>query len=177
MRIKRFKGEEELKIDSKGRVSIPANFRRVLESQDPDWTDGKSVSMTIVYGSHLTHHVECYSVESMGEIQDLIDRMPSAGTRAKAMTRMFLTESLDFSIDDTGRIVLPAKLRSKIGVGMGDAVMFAGFGKTFQIWNPAAYADVVAAQEAALEEADAAFDPAAVFDELRGLTASPMGGA
>ncbi|WP_158585604.1 division/cell wall cluster transcriptional repressor MraZ [Pseudooceanicola sediminis] len=177
MRIKRFKGEEELKIDSKGRVSIPANFRRVLESQDPDWTEGKSVSMTIVYGSHLTDHIECYSVESMGEIQDLIDRMPSAGTRAKAMTRMFLTESLDFSIDDTGRIVLPAKLRSKIGVAMGDAVMFAGFGKTFQIWNPAAYARVVADQEAALAQEDDTFDPAAIFDELRGHAAAATGGA
>ncbi|WP_193083026.1 division/cell wall cluster transcriptional repressor MraZ [Pseudooceanicola spongiae] len=176
MRIKRFKGEEELKIDSKGRVSIPANFRRVLESQDPDWTEGKSVGMTIVYGSHLTNHIECYSVDTMSEVEELIDRMPSAGVRAKTMVRNFLTESLDFSIDDTGRIVLPAKLRTKLGVALGDAVMFAGCGKTFRIWNPTAYADVVAAETAALEEDEPAFDPDAILDELRGLTAPLAGG-
>ena len=38
--MRRFRGEGLNKVDSKGRVSIPALFRRVIESCDPGWTDG-----------------------------------------------------------------------------------------------------------------------------------------
>ena len=38
MAARRFRGESVHKVDAKGRVSIPAAFRRVLEDGDPDWT-------------------------------------------------------------------------------------------------------------------------------------------
>ena len=38
--VRRFRGEGLNKVDSKGRVSIPALFRRVIEVCDPAWTDG-----------------------------------------------------------------------------------------------------------------------------------------
>ena len=37
---RRFRGEIVQKVDGKGRVSIPAAFRRVLEQGDPEWTEG-----------------------------------------------------------------------------------------------------------------------------------------
>ncbi|MDG1769388.1 MAG: MraZ N-terminal domain containing protein, partial [Yoonia sp.] len=48
-----FTGEHIQKVDGKGRMSIPADFRRVLESQDPDWTDGLNPRMYLLYGDHL----------------------------------------------------------------------------------------------------------------------------
>jgi len=45
-----FRGESVHKVDSKGRVSIPALFRRVLEAADPDWTDGLQPNVVVVYG-------------------------------------------------------------------------------------------------------------------------------
>lgn len=47
-----FRGESVHKVDSKGRVSIPANFRRVLEDNDPRWTAGGNPELVIVYGDH-----------------------------------------------------------------------------------------------------------------------------
>ena len=38
--MRRFRGEAENKVDNKGRVSIPAAFRRILEEGDPDWSSG-----------------------------------------------------------------------------------------------------------------------------------------
>ena len=34
-----FRGELSQKVDSKARVSIPAAFRRVLETGDPSWPE------------------------------------------------------------------------------------------------------------------------------------------
>ena len=46
----RFRGESVHKVDQKGRVSVPASFRRVIEEGDPDWGAGVNpVSYT-----HLT---------------------------------------------------------------------------------------------------------------------------
>ena len=47
---RRFRGSEEVKVDAKGRVSIPAKFRRVFESCDPDWETGRRPQLVIVYG-------------------------------------------------------------------------------------------------------------------------------
>ena len=60
----RFRGEGIHKVDGKGRVSIPVLFRRVLESGDPDWTEGLNPNAVIVYGgtvsyTHLTLPTIC----------------------------------------------------------------------------------------------------------------------
>ena len=43
-----FTGEHTQKVDGKGRMSIPADFRRVLEAGDPEWTTGLSPRMYLL---------------------------------------------------------------------------------------------------------------------------------
>ena len=45
---RRFRGSEEVKVDAKGRVSIPARFRRVFEASDPDFEPGKRAQMVVI---------------------------------------------------------------------------------------------------------------------------------
>ena len=56
--MRRFRGEGLKKVDSKGRVSIPARFRRVIESCDPGWTDGLQPELVIVYGDNRKNFLE-----------------------------------------------------------------------------------------------------------------------
>ena len=44
---RRFRGESLHKVDIKGRVSVPAAFRRVLEEGDPDFTGGSFPNFVI----------------------------------------------------------------------------------------------------------------------------------
>ena len=134
---RRFRGESLHKIDAKGRVSIPATFRRVIEATDPNWTPGASPELVIVYGDHRREYLECYTIEAIEEVDAKIDALPR-GSEARAMLQqLFHGESFPTSVDETGRLVLPAKLRNKIG--LEDEAFFIAAGDTFRIWNPETY--------------------------------------
>ena len=45
-----FRGEFYQKVDAKGRVSIPAAFRRILEADDPPSTDFPRPRVYMIYG-------------------------------------------------------------------------------------------------------------------------------
>lgn len=144
---RRFRGEIVQKVDGKGRVSIPAPFRRVLEAGDPDWTEGLRPELILVYGGQSQKYIEGFTVQAMEDMEDAIDAMPYGEDRS-AIEMNTLTKSLQMNIDDTGRIILNPMMVEKLGLD-GEAV-FAGTLKTFQIWHPDDYAVHVAAREAAL---------------------------
>ena len=149
---KRFRGESHHKVDAKGRVSIPALFRRVLESGDPDWTDGLNPQVVIVYGDEKRKYLECFTAQAIEEVDAKIARLPRGSAKRRALQRLYNGQSFPTTVDETGRLVLPAKLRSKITLE-GEA-FFIGNGDTFEIWNPETF-DAEAG--AALEDED--FDP------------------
>ncbi len=135
---RRFRGESQHKVDNKGRVSIPASFRRVLEAGDPNWKSGDNPELVIVYGDHRRDYLECYTMEAIEEVEDKISRMPRGSIQRKALQRLINGQSHPTTVDETGRLVLPAKLRSKIDLD-GEAFFIAA-GDTFQIWKPETYA-------------------------------------
>ena len=129
----RFKGEFTNKVDGKGRVSIPAPFRRVLQEGDPDWTEGLNPRMVIVYGIPKKPYLECYTVRAHEELEDEISQLP-AGAERRALERIYSTQTAEVALDETGRIVLSARLREKAGVD-GEAYFASNLDK-FQIWSP-----------------------------------------
>lgn len=136
---RRFRGESQHKVDAKGRVSIPASFRRVLEAGDPNWKSGENPELVIVYGDHRRDYLECYTIEAIEEVDAKIDRMPRGSVQRKALQRLIHGQSFPTTVDETGRLVLPAKLRGKIG--LDNEAYFMAMGDTFQIWKPETFED------------------------------------
>ena len=132
--VRRFRGEGTQKVDAKGRVSIPSNYRAVLRDCDPNWSEGKLPEFIIVYGDDRRDFLECFTIDAANEVDERIARMPRVSRQRRALERLFNGQSLPATVDDTGRIVLPAKLREKIGLD-GEAY-FIAMGDTFQIWKP-----------------------------------------
>ncbi|MCV2888831.1 division/cell wall cluster transcriptional repressor MraZ [Ruegeria aquimaris] len=164
---RRFRGESHHKVDAKGRVSIPASFRRVLEAGDPNWQSGGNPELVIVYGDHRRKFLECYTMEAIDEVDAKIDALPRGSMERKMLQRMFHGQSFPTSVDETGRLVLPAKLRQKIQ--LNDEAFFIAAGDTFQIWNPATYdAEELAAAEEWLDELPDDFDPMQFLDGAGG---------
>ena len=110
-----FRGESVHKLDSKGRLSIPAPFRRELEKGDPDFEATKIHRFILVYGHADPSYLECYSIESMARLERKIRKLPQFSDARKNATYTFLTQSMQVELDPTGRIVLPQKLRERIG--------------------------------------------------------------
>ncbi len=153
-----FRGEEHHKVDAKGRVSIPARFRRVLEAGDPDWTDGLNPNLVIVYGDKSRNYLECFTMEAIDEVDRRIARMQRGSKPRRMLERIFNGLSFPTSVDETGRIVLPAKLRQKIG--LEKEAYFIATGDTFQIWKPETFDETEApSTEEWLEEMPEDFDP------------------
>jgi MraZ protein len=144
-------------------VSIPASFRRVLEAGDPDWTDGLNPNFVIVYGDHRRKYLECYTIQEIEDVEDRISRMKRGSQKRRLLERLFSTQSVTTSVDETGRIVLPAKLRDKIGIAK--EAQFASNVDTFQIWAPETYDAELAATEEILDDMDDGFDPLELLDE------------
>ncbi len=164
---RRFRGESRHKVDAKGRVSIPASFRRVIEAADPAWTSGDAPELVIVYGDHRRNYLECYTIEAINEVDDKIDALPRGSMERRMLQRLFHGQSFPTSVDETGRLVLPAKLRQKIG--LDKEAFFIAAGDTFQIWEPDTYeAEEAAKTEAWLDELPPDFDPLVFLDAKQG---------
>ena len=161
--VRRFRGEYDFRVDAKGRVSIPADFRRVIEAGDPDWQAGQAPNFVIVYGNESRKFLECYTMESIAEVDEKIAKLPR-GSRERAMlNRMFSGQSITAQVDETGRIVLSAKLRDKLGIK--DSAFFIASGDTFQSWKPETYDEIEGAREQEwLESLPDDFDPLMFLD-------------
>ena len=162
MTLRRFRGEGDQKVDGKGRVSIPSSYRGVLNQGDPN-SDGLP-EFVIVYGDHRRKFLECFTMEAAAEVDDKIADLPRGSIERRMLEKLFNGQSLIVSVDNTGRIVLPAKLRQKIGIE--DMAYFIATGDTFQIWKPETYAEVEEARtEEWLDQFDDDFDPLMLLDK------------
>ncbi|MEO1552115.1 MAG: division/cell wall cluster transcriptional repressor MraZ [Pseudomonadota bacterium] len=161
---RRFRGESNHKVDAKGRVSIPAPFRRVLEEGDPDWSPGANPNLVLVYGRKGRKCLEGYSMRSMEEVDDMVSALPRYSREREILERMLNTQSVYAQVDENGRMVLSPRLREMIGVA-GEAT-FAGMGDKFQIWEPSAYSADMAAIDDWLGEQPSENDPFALLDAL-----------
>ncbi len=158
-----FRGEFNQKVDGKGRMSIPADFRRVLEAGDPKLPENANPRMVVLYGPHLKNCLHAYTIDAMREIEEDIKKLPRGGQARKQAARLILGKSWETEIDKDGRIVLPKERREQIDL-TGESVMVAA-GDYFEIWNADTYRAVEAAEtDAFLAEMPEDFDPLSLLD-------------
>ncbi|MFA7307424.1 MAG: division/cell wall cluster transcriptional repressor MraZ [Hyphomicrobium sp.] len=115
------------KIDAKGRVSIPASFRAVLER------DGYAG------GLYCYPSLDAPALDAGGErlakkIDGLLAGLPDYSDERDELSVALYGDVQVLTIDGDGRIVLPESLRAH--AGLDAAVTFVGLGDKFQIWEP-----------------------------------------
>ncbi|MCB1368587.1 MAG: cell division/cell wall cluster transcriptional repressor MraZ [Rhodobacteraceae bacterium] len=132
-----FSGASQHKVDGKGRVSIPVAFRRVLEENDPAWTEGLNPNLILVFGDQSRSYLEGYSVAAMNEVIDSIKKMRPGTDKRRYLEHFYTGLAQQMQVDDNGRLVLSERMRSKADIT--DEAYFVASGASFQIWRPEAY--------------------------------------
>ena len=159
-----FTGEHTQKVDSKGRMSIPADFRRVLEAGDPEWTPGLSPRMYLLYGDHLKSQLHGYTVDEFNAVVAQINALPRGSANKKKLSRLIIGQSIKLDVDKDGRTVMPIKQRQKLGLTDGE-LTFSGLGDHFEIWKAETFSKEVADDLSDwLDEQEDGYDPLILLD-------------
>ena len=129
-----FQGSALNAVDAKGRVSVPAFLRQVIERRGD--------ARTIVLAKHdqfpaLLAYDPGFAAARHLKLERLLEKEetnPDAelAYQQRNMTAFAATEETPY--DTSGRIVLPPMMRAKGQIG--ELALFLGTGETFQIWNP-----------------------------------------
>ena len=117
----------ENKVDRKGRVSVPAKYRAILESRGEPVILTRSLTLPCLEGM---------SVDRINQYADAIDSMDVFSEEAE-MLQMIIASAQEMRPDSEGRIVLPEEFLAHADIS--DAATFIGIGRSFQLWQPAAF--------------------------------------
>ncbi|CCG09296.1 division/cell wall cluster transcriptional repressor MraZ [Pararhodospirillum photometricum] len=124
-----FIGTYENKVDQKGRVSVPAKFRAVLQAE--------GYASIVVRPDPERGCIEGYGMDRLERLSDLTPDIVDLDDPQAAPVYQILAESEELSFDPNGRVLIPVPLLE--AAGLGETAVFVGLGRVFQIWNPQAY--------------------------------------
>jgi MraZ protein len=133
-----FKGTYHHRIDAKGRLPVPAAFRRSLG-------DGGLVVVTL-----LDECLAVYSPAEWAKLEAQLSALPAFSRPVKALTRLLASRAADCEIDVQGRILLPPALRQAASL-VRDAVVI-GVLSRFEVWSPERWDGFVRESERLLDD-------------------------
>ena len=119
----------ENKLDKKGRVSVPANYRAHLSSL--------GYNGIICFPSFNNQSIEAWSQDRIEKISNTIDSLNPFDEKKDYFATSILSESTNLQFDSEGRILITQKLLKHAKIK--NSMLFVGHGKTFQIWEPTAF--------------------------------------
>lgn len=121
-----FAGTYENRIDRKGRVSLPADFRSELPA------DGNRV--IYIYRSPKAQALEACDRVFMQRLADSLEQYDLFSDEEDDLGSTIVADARKVSIDGEGRIVVPPEFVSFAEIG--ERVTFVGRGSRFQLWKP-----------------------------------------
>ena len=114
------------KVDAKGRVSLPADYRAIVKDTESEIVCYRSLSAPCIEGclENLLDKLAC----------DMEDSLDFFSQKQDDLTNLIFGDAKRYPFDSTGRIMLSEKLLKHAEIT--DSAVFVGKGRKFQIWNP-----------------------------------------
>jgi MraZ protein len=117
-------GRFALTMDSKGRLTVPARQRDILQ---------------VLHEGRLTvtrHPDGCLMLLPRGTWERKRQEIAAWPFSARAWQRIFLGSASDIEMDAAGRILIAPELREAAGLKVEQKVMLVGLQHYFEIWDP-----------------------------------------
>jgi MraZ protein len=134
-----FSGTFRPKLDDKGRLFLPAKFR-----------DEMGAGLVITRGQERS--IDVRTKADFDVFAAKLQNAPQTDARLRAYTRMLFALASDQVPDKQGRITVPPELR-EYGSLDREAVVIGVFNR-LEIWEPQAWTEYTAAQEAAFSDVE-----------------------
>lgn len=134
----RFTGNYDAKADSKGRVFLPAAFRKILVTSGEEGL----VLRRDVFQQCLVlypHSIWDKMVDTITERTNPFDR------KGRENLRRFVAASESVSLDGDGRILIPKRYLDTANINA--EVRFIGMDNTIEIWNRQSAEDMLANED------------------------------
>lgn len=116
-----FLGRYDHNIDEKGRLTIPARFRELLEN-----------------GAYVTQgfdrNLMVLTAPSFDHISERVSQLSMTDPVARQLKRLIFSSAERSDIDRAGRMLLPQFLRD--GARLNGSAIIIGAGDYFEIWSP-----------------------------------------
>lgn len=123
-----FRGVTTVKLDAKGRMSIPTRYRERLQEQGAG---------QLVVTVDRDHCLLLYPLPEWEEIEAKLVKLPSFNPQARRLQRLLVGHATELDMDSHGRVLLPQPLREFAGIDRAAVVI--GQGNKFEIWDEAAW--------------------------------------
>lgn len=119
-----FTGRHQNGVDAKGRVSVPAPLRAVLDGAEGVY----------LFPSQHRPCLEGAGAEFMTRRAAFLDKLDPLDPRRAALERLYFGLADFYAFDSTGRITLPADIRAQFG--LENEAVFVGMRDRFELWAP-----------------------------------------
>ena len=137
-----FRGNSVHTVDDKGRVSLPAGFRRALQGE---------ATQSIVLTNYLSEGSRCIEGFSLREWEDFEARLREKsrfGSKLQQLENFYLSRASECVADSNGRILVPSYLRGY--AGLEREVVFTASIHGFRMWDKRVWDSIFEASEQAL---------------------------
>jgi len=135
-----FKGTYRYKIDPKGRLPVPAPFRKALAQG----------GATTLVATVLDQCLAIYAPAEWERLEAQLSALPAFSKPVKALSRLLASRASDCEMDVQGRIRLPPALRSAAGLGREAVVL--GVLNRIEVWAPEAWETFLRESERILDD-------------------------
>lgn len=119
-----FRGVNNLTLDAKGRLAVPARHRERLTAA----CEGQLV-VTIDRGYYLL----LYPLPIWEEIESKLVTLPSLHPQVRELQRLLVGHATEVNMDSHGRVLLPAELREF--AKLEREVVLLGLMNKFELWD------------------------------------------
>ena len=124
-----FRGLSAGQIDSKGRITIPANYRTLMVEEA---SGSLVVTIDTEYPCLLL-----YTFPAWQAIEEKLESLPSFQPAARRIQRLLMGHATELELDRQGRILLPPLLREY--ANLEKTTILVGQGKKIEIWDESAW--------------------------------------
>ena len=122
-----FRGHFEQRVDDKGRVAVPIDFRGALSGLQ----DERLVATKFRIGTHRC--LDVYPFSAWGRLESRLLAKDPSDPRYVRFRNVYVSGAHELAIDAQGRVLLPPLLREYAGIAR--RVLITGDVDKFRIWD------------------------------------------